>query len=193
MKGSNPSKLSLYIKNMVCQRCVQAVEQVLHANHIDPVFVRLGEVLLRKPLTEKQLRQVAFEWKELGCELLNDHKRKRIDKIKTIIVEHIHHKGDEKFVFAKVLPKALLKDYSMISRLFSETEGITIEQYVILQKIERVKELLTYNEKNLNEISFKLGYSSPAHLSAQFKKITGLTPSQFKSFGIHHRKSIDQL
>lgn len=193
MKEPDPSQLKLYIKNMVCQRCIQAVEKILQTVHEEAVHIRLGEVLLKTPLTSSRKEQLTAKLKELGFELLDDSRKKQIEKIKTIIIDHIHYKEDEKFIFTAVLSKTLLKEYSVISRLFSETEGITIEQYIILQKIEKVKELLTYKEMNLNEISFKLGYSSPAHLSAQFKKITGLTPSQFKSFGIHHRKSIDQL
>ncbi len=193
MKGSVTSEFSLYIKNMVCQRCIQAVEQILKRLDIDPIEVRLGEVIVKKPLVSSLKLKLAVKLKELGFELLDDDKKKQINKIKTIIIEYIHHKEDEKFIFTEVLSKGLLKDYSMISRLFSETEGMTIEQYIILQKIEKVKELLTYHEMNLNEISFKLGYSSASHVSSQFKKVTGLTPSQFKSLGIHHRKFIDGI
>jgi AraC family transcriptional regulator len=178
---------------MVCPRCVKAVEQVLHELGADPVYVHLGEVMLSKPISGKQLTQLSGQLKQLGFELLDDSRKQQIDKIKTIIIEHIHYLEDEKFDFPAVLAKALMKEYSVISKLFSETEGITIEQYIIHQKIEKVKELLTYKEMNLNEISFKLGYSSAAHLSTQFKKVTGLTPSQFKALGIQHRKSLDNV
>jgi len=140
-----------------------------------------------------RLQHFQSELHPLGFELLDDTRKQQIDKIKSIVIDHIHYKEDEKFAFTDVLSKALHKEYSIISKLFSETEGITIEQYVILQKIEKVKELLVYNEMNLNEISFKLGYSSVAHLSAQFKKVTGLTPSQFKAQGIHLRKTLDEV
>lgn len=176
---------------MVCPRCVKAVEQVFIKMHIEPVYVHLGEVLLKKPFTKTQLNQLSGQLNQLGFELLDDKRKQQIDKIKTIIIEHIHYQEDEKFPFPEVLAKALNKEYSVISKLFSETEGITIEQYIILQKTEKVKELLAYKEMNLNEISFKLGYSSAAHLSAQFKKVTGLTPSQFKALGIHLRKPLD--
>ncbi|MEO8173628.1 MAG: AraC family transcriptional regulator [Sediminibacterium sp.] len=185
--------MKLYIKNMVCPRCITAVEGVLQAIAASPVYVHLGEVLLNKPLSAKQSIEIESKLKSIGFELLDDNRKQQIEKIKAIIIEHVHHKTDEKFAFAEVLSKKLQKDYSYLSKLFSETEGITIEHYVILQKIEKVKELLAYNEMNLNEISFRLGYSSLAHLSAQFKKMTGLTPSQFKAQGIQLRKPLDNL
>lgn len=178
---------------MVCARCIHAVELLLQRMQIQPMHVQLGEVVLQEPLVDVQLHQLAKQLKEMGFELLDDAKKQLIDRIKTIVIEQIHHSEDEKFPFPEILARTLNKEYSAISKLFSETEGITIEQYVILQKIEKTKELLAYNEMNLNEISFKLGYSSSAHLSAQFKKVTGLTPSQFKLLGIHLRKPIDHL
>jgi AraC-like DNA-binding protein len=159
----------------------------------EPVNVQLGEVVLQDSLSPKQSVQIANELKQLGFELLDDARKQQIDKIKTLVIEHVHYAMDEKFAFAEVISKALHKEYSQLSKLFSETEGITIEQYVIQQKVEKAKELLAYNELTLSEIAFKLGYSSVAHLSAQFKKITGLTPSQFKAQGIRLRKSLDDL
>jgi AraC family transcriptional regulator len=185
--------MNLYIKNMVCPRCVQAVEQVLLSIDADPLLVRLGEVVLADPLSVEQLESFKKQLTTLGFELLDDNLKKQIDKIKSVIIERIHYQEDAKFVFSEVLADELNKDYSILSKLFSETEGITIEQYVILQKIEKVKELLAYNEMNLNEISYKLNYSSVAHLSSQFKKVTGLTPTQFKAKGIHLRKFLDDV
>ena len=190
---SNFAFMHLYIKNMVCPRCLTAVEKILNDMHIQPVYVQLGDILLKEQLTEIQLGQLSMKLEQLGFELLDDNRKQQIDKIKTIIIEHIHYQDDEKFAFTEVLSRELNKEYSVISKLFSETEGITIEQYVILQKIEKVKELLAYKEMNLNEISFKLGYSSAAHLSAQFKKVTGLTPSQFKAQGIHLRRFLNEV
>ena len=178
---------------MVCPRCVKAVEQIFNNVGAKPVDVRLGEVLLPDPLSPEQLESIETPLKQLGFELLDDSLKQQIDKIKSIIITHIHYTEDEKFVFSEVLADELHKDYSVLSKLFSETEGITIEQYVILQRIEKVKELLVYNEMNLNEISYKLNYSSVAHLSAQFKKVTGLTPTQFKAQGIHLRKFINEV
>ncbi len=183
--------MKLYIKNMVCNRCIKAVEIVLQDLELVPAHIQLGEVVLKDTITQQQQTILANRLEPLGFELLDDTKKQQIDKIKTIVVERIHYLDDEKFIFPEVLSKALNKEYSVISKLFSETEGITIEQFVILQKIEKAKELLTYKEMNLNEVSFKLGYSSAAHLSAQFKKVTGLTPSQFKLLGTHLRKPLD--
>jgi AraC family transcriptional regulator len=185
--------MKLYIKNMVCPRCVKAVEQIVTTAGGRPVHIQLGEVVLKEPLSPEQLQRVGVQLKELGFELLDDNLQQQIDKIKSIIIEHIHYAEDRKFIFSEVLSKELHKEYSVISKLFSETEGITIEQYVIHQKIEKVKELLACNEMNLNEISFKLGYSSVAHLSAQFKKTTGLTPTRFKAQGIHLRKFLNDV
>ena len=168
--------MKLYIKNMVCPRCMKAVEQVFQSVDVKPLDIHLGEVLLKDPLTPAQLQSVDTQLRQQGFELLDDSKKQLIEKIKSIVIEHVHYKEDEKFIFSEVLAAELHKEYSVLSKLFSETEGVTIEQYVIQQKIERVKELLVYNEMNLNEIAFKLNYSSVAHLSAQFKKITGLTP-----------------
>ncbi len=183
--------MNLYIKNMVCQRCIHAVEQLLRNLSAEVVYVHLGDLLLKEPLREEKQLLFSAQLQELGFELLDDNLKQQIDRIKTIIIDHIHNKEDEKFPFAEILSTALMREYSMISKLFSQTEGITIEQYVILQKIEKVKELIAYKEMNLNEISFKLGYSSTAHLSTQFKKVTGLTPSQFKAQRTHLRKNID--
>ncbi|MHA4807894.1 helix-turn-helix domain-containing protein [Flavitalea flava] len=181
----------LYIKNMVCPRCITAVEQVFSDLKVEPLYVNLGEVRLEKPLSALQLEGLAIRLKELGFEQLDDARKQQIEKIKSVIIERVHHKEDEKFSFSEILSKALHKDYSQLSKLFSETEGITIEQFVILQKIEKVKELLAYREMNLSEIADKLCYSSVAYLSAQFKKVTGLTPSQFKTQDIHLRKPLD--
>jgi AraC family transcriptional regulator len=180
--------MKLYIKNMVCQRCITAVSKLLEETGVQPLYVQLGEVLLP---ADQQLDGFRTGLQSLGFELLDDSRKQQIDKIKSIVIEHIHYKEDEKFAFADVIAKALHKEYSQLSKLFSETEGITIAHYVILQKTERVKELLAYNEMNLGEIAFRLNYSSVAHLSAQFKKMTGLTPTQFKLQGIKLRKPLD--
>jgi AraC family transcriptional regulator len=185
--------MKLYIKNMVCPRCITAVEGVLQTIEATPVYVRLGEVLLEKSLSVKQSVELESKLKNIGFELLDDIRKQQIEKIKATIIGHVHHKPSEKFAFAEVLSRELHKEYSYLSKLFSEAEGITIEHFVILQKVEKVKELLAYNEMNLNEISYALGYSSVAHLSAQFKKMTGFTPSQFKAQGIHLRKPLDNI
>ena len=140
------------------------------------------------------MQQLISRLLQLGFEILDDQKQKQIEKIKSLLIKKVQSgQVEEHFSITAFLSNALHKDYSYISRLFSEVEGTTVEQYFILQKIEKVKELLVYGEENLSEISYRLGYSSVAHLSAQFKKITGFTPSQFKKLGSTQRKPLDAL
>ena len=131
---------------------------------------------------------------QLGFELLDDKRKKLIEQIKTLIIQSIHYNKEQPAKnYSAFIAENLHHDYSYLSKLFSETEGLTIEQFIINHKIEKVKELLVYDEKNLSEIAFETGYSSVAHLSAQFKKVTGLTPTVFKQSGIQHRKTLDKL
>lgn len=183
----------IYIKNMVCNRCVIVVKQELEKLKMLPALVTMGEVELPKQATDKQLTSLSERLKELGFELLDDQKQKQIEKIKNLLIAKVQS-GDigEHFSISSFLVKKLNKDYSSISRLFSEVEGITIEHFFILQKIEKVKELLIYGEMNLNEITYQLDYSSAAHLSAQFKKVTGLSPREFKNIG-GKRKPLDKV
>lgn len=155
--------------------------------------VSMGEVELAKPASAKQLSDFSVRLQELGFELLDDQKQKQIEKIKNLLINKVQS-GDigEHFSISSFLTKELNKDYSSISRLFSEVEGVTVEQFFILQKVEKVKELLIYGEMNLNEISYQLGYSSAAHLSAQFKKVTGFSPREFKNIG-GRRKPLDKI
>ena len=186
--------MNLYIKNMVCNRCIMVVKQELENLKLKPLKVSMGEAELSKQPSVKQMQQLNSRLLQLGFEILDDKKQKQIEKIKSLLIKKVQS-GDveEHFSISEYLSNALHKDYSYISRLFSEVEGITVEQFFILQKIEKVKEWLVYGELNLSEISFRLGYSSVAHLSAQFKKITGLTPSHFKKLGNPQRKSLDEL
>ena len=179
---------------MVCNRCILAVKQELNNLGLPPLSVSLGEAELDKEPTEKQLEQLKMRLHELGFELLDDNKKKIIEKIKGIIINEIHHSDlQEHERFSGLLARLINKDYSYLSNLFSEVEGITIEKYVINQKIEKVKELLVYDELSLGEIAFNMGYSSVAHLSSQFKKVTGLTPRHFKKIGHLHRKPLDNV
>lgn len=183
----------LYIKNMVCNRCVMVVKQELEKLNLKPLRVTMGEAELSKQPSVKQMQQLNTRLLELGFELLDDQKQKQIEKIKTLLIKTVQGTQiEEHFSISDLLSKALNKEYSYISRLFSEVEGITIEQFFILQRIEKAKEWLHYGELTLSEIAWKLGYSSVAHLSAQFKKITGLTPSSFKKIG-GPRKSLDSV
>ena len=186
--------MNLYIKNMVCNRCIMVVKQELENLKLKPLKVSMGEAELSKQPSVKQMQQLNSRLLQLGFEILDDKKQKQIEKIKSLLIRKVQS-GDveEHFSISEYLSTALHKEYSYISRLFSEVEGITVEQFFILQKIEKVKEWLVYGELNLSEISFRLGYSSVAHISAQFKKITGLTPSHFKKLGNPQRKSLDEL
>ncbi len=178
---------------MVCNRCIMAVKQVFEKMKLQTLNISMGEVELKDPLTKKQENELQENLNSLGFELLDDQKQKQIEKIKTLLIQKVQT-GDiqEHFSITDFLTQKIHKDYSQLSKLFSEVEGITIEQFFILQKIEKVKEWLIYNEINLSEIAWKLGYSSVAHLSAQFKKVTGLTPSAFKKIG-GNRKSLDLI
>ena len=186
--------MHLYIKNMVCNRCIMVVRQEFEKEGLIPLEVNMGEVVLSESVSESQLKSIGNRLTDLGFEILDDKNKKLIEKTKTVLIEKVQT-GDieEHFNLSDYLPKKLNKEYTQLSRLFSEVEGITLEQFFILQKIEKVKEWLVYDELTLSEISYRLGYSSVAHLSAQFKKVTGLTPSEFKKLGVKHRKSIDNL
>lgn len=171
---------------MVCNRCIMVVKQVLEAEGLHPKNVKLGEVELDKAPAGRQLDAIRTRLASLGFEVLDDQKQKTIEQIRSTISRLIQAgELDDNHKFSDLLSNALHKDYAHLSKLFSEVEGITIEKYVILQKIERVKELLIYETLSLQEIAFRLGYSSVAHLSAQFKKVTGFNPSAFKKLKGH--------
>lgn len=190
--------MTLYIKNMVCNRCILVVNQELEKLGLHPEKISLGEVELKEDhLSQDIINQLDSSLISLGFERMDDRKAKLIESIKNKVINLIHHSDPKsrKFNWSTLLAEALNHDYSYLSSLFSSVEGITLEQYIIRQKIERVKELLFYDELNLSEIADTLGYSSVAHLSSQFKKVTGLTPSELKkSRSIDHdRKSIDSV
>jgi len=168
---------------MVCNRCVTAVQQVFEKAGLHPVKVSLGEINLKEEsISDKRLKQLDNELHTLGFERIDDRKARIIEGIKNKIIQLVHHSQqvDRKYNWSKILADEMHFEYNYLSNLFSSVEGITLEQYIIRQKIEKAKELLFYDELNLSEIANRLGYSSVAHLSAQFKKITGLTPSELK-------------
>lgn len=185
----------LYIKNMVCPRCIKVVTNIFTEQQLDILDIQLGKVTLKGMVTEPQQEKLSGLLQQEGFVLIDDRKQQLIAGIKSIIVQVVHHSelDEMRENFSTLLAGKLQKDYHYLSNLFSETEGTTIEQYIIQQKIERVKELLVYNELSLSEISYKLGYSSVAHLSAQFKKVTGLTPSQFKQLKAPERIPLDKI
>jgi AraC-like DNA-binding protein len=179
---------------MVCNRCIAVVKSELEQAGYHPVVVTMGEVELAEEPSADQLAQLNTRLVTHGFELIDDNRSKSIEQIKNIIIQQIHYTDKRtKTKYSDLLSKNLNKDYSALSHLFSEMEGMTIEQYIILQKIERVKELLVYDELSLSQIADDLEYSSVAHLSAQFKKVTGLTPSQFKALREKGRNALDQV
>jgi len=184
---------SLYIKNMVCNRCIIVVRQELEKLGISPVAVSLGEVHLKEKQDSGQLEKIRGSLSAVGFELIDNKKSKLIEEIKSVIIDVVHHQIKLKTNLSDYLAQEIGKDYSYLSNLFSDVEGTTIEQYFIHQKIERVKELLVYDELTLSEIAHEMRYSSVAHLSNQFKKVTGLTPSHFKKVKDNKRTPIDQL
>lgn len=184
--------MNLYIKNMVCNRCRMVVRTELEKVGLQPLQVQLGEVELDEKPTAEQMGKLKTALEALGFELIDDKKGRIIEKIKNVVIDLIHHSDEQtKLKYSEYIAGKLHQDYTYLSKLFSEVEGTTIEQYIIAQKIEKVKELLVYDELSLSEIAWRLGYSSVAHLSAQFKKVTGLTPSFYKDRGRHIRKPLD--
>lgn len=188
----------LYIRNMVCDRCKLVVENELVKMDLHPVKVNFGYVQLQESgLSEEKKAALAQRLESFGFELLDDTKLRIIEKIKNCIIAKIHHSKvlDLKVNWSKLIAAELNQDYSSLSALFSSFEGITIQQYIIRQKIEKAKEFLFYDELSLSEISYRLGYSSVQHLSSQFKRITGETPSEFKASRPETimRKAIDSV
>jgi AraC family transcriptional regulator len=184
----------LYIKNMVCNRCILVVKKELEELQLNPGRVSLGEVEITKGISEEQLARLGKSLINLGFELLDNQNQQQIEKVKSLIIQKVQGgEIQEHFVLSEYLGSLLHRDYGSVSRLFSEVEGITIEQFYILQKIEKVKEWLVYGEFRISEIAWKLGYSSVAHLSAQFKKVTGLTPSHFRKPDQRKRKTLDNI
>lgn len=167
---------------MVCDRCIFVVRNEFNKLGFQPMEVGLGIVKLEEELDNKKRVEISEILIAHGFELLDSDNSRLIERIKNSIISKIHHSEnvDVKVNWSILLAEELNQDYHSLSSLFSSVEGITLEQYIIRQKIERVKELLFYDELTLSEISYKLGYSSVQHLSTQFKKITGQTPSQFK-------------
>lgn len=174
--------MTLYIKYMVSIRCKMVVKSELDKLGLNYGAIDLGEVVITEDISEEQRTTLHRALLQSGLELMDDKKAILVEKIKNVIIEMVHYEDElPKTNFSDYLSEKLNYNYTYLANLFSETKGITIEHFMILHKIERVKELILYDEINLSEIAWKLHYSSVAHLSHQFKKITGLTPSYFKS------------
>lgn len=191
---ANDQRTKIYIKNMVCDRCKTAVKTELEKTGLHPVSIILGEVELNGKPSPETMQQLDASLKNLGFEIIDDRKSRLIEKMKNAVVELIHYSDDDRNVnLSHYIGQKLHYDYNYLSNLFSEVEGITLEKYFIGQKIEKVKELLMYDELSLSEIADRLGYSSVAYLSNQFKKQTGLTPTFYKSLRQNTRRNLDDL
>lgn len=186
--------MKLYIKNMVCSRCIMVVKSELEKLGLHILSVELGEVELKEEISDNQKEMLLQNLQVLGFDLIDDKKTKTVERIKNLIIDLVHHKNNDlKINLSDYLAKNLNQDYNSLSNLFSEIENTTIEKYFISQKIEKVKELLIYNELSLSEIADILNYSNVAHLSNQFKKITGCTPTSFKQSKDKKRIQIENL
>lgn len=186
--------MKLYIKYMVSIRCKMVVKAELDKLGIRYGIVNLGDVNIYEVISEEQRNQLKVALLKTGLELMDDKKAMLVEKIKNIIIEMVHYSEESpKTNFSNYLSLKLNYDYTYLANLFSEVTGINIEHYIILHKIERVKELLIYDELNLTEISYKMNYSSVAHLSNQFKKVTGLTPTFFKKLKEKRRNPLEDV
>ncbi|MFH1195851.1 MAG: AraC family transcriptional regulator [bacterium] len=192
----NEKQNILYIKNMVCNRCIKVVREELEKIGLTVLKIFLGEVEVKGEINLGTRDQIKSILELNGFELIEDKNAKLIEGIKNFIIQKIHRQdftpiGDVKF--STLIEKHMGKEYNYLSSLFSSTEGITIEHFIILQKVEKAKELFKYGELTMSEIAYRLGYSSVAHLSNQFKKVTGLTASQFKNITNNLRKPLDKV
>ncbi|MFR1815658.1 helix-turn-helix domain-containing protein [Dysgonomonas capnocytophagoides] len=186
--------IKLYVKYMVSRRCKMYVIEELKKLGLHYISVNLGEINIVENISEQQREHIQIALSKAGLELIDDKKSILIEQIKTIIINLVHYSDEEiKTNLSDYLCDKLGYNYTYLASLFSEAEGCTIEHFMIVHKIEKVKELIIYDELNLTEIAFKLHYSSSAHLSNQFKKITGLTPTFFKNLKQKRRKNIENL
>jgi AraC-like DNA-binding protein len=186
--------LKLYIKNMVCIRCQMVVKAELEKVGLQYVYVNIGEAEVIDDVLPVQIEQLKTGLKKAGLQLMDNKKSILVERIKNAIIEQVHYTEDQmKVNLSDYLSEKLNYDYTYLANLFSEVKGITIEKFFLTHKIERVKELIVYNELNLSEIAYKMNYSSVAHLSNQFKKYTGLTPSHFKNLKNKRRETLEDV
>lgn len=181
---------------MVCRRCILAVEDILHKAEIPFDQVLIGEIHLHDPISDAKRSELRKKLEQIGFELIDDRMSGLVESIKQNVIRKARNQLSEKeskLKLSEFLSSQLHHEYTYLSSLFSSIEGRTIENYLIEQRIENAKELLTYGEMTLSQIALELDYSSTAHLSSQFKKITGLTPSHFKQIGAQKRKALDQV
>jgi AraC family transcriptional regulator len=187
---------TLLVKNMVCHRCVLSVENILHSAGIPFLHVTFGEIHLDRELKPEEIQTLTAKLKAVGFELIDNQMSGLIEKIKMLVIQRARNETDKKEArinLSTFLSQTLHYEYTHLSSIFSAVEGRTIENYFIEQRIEKAKELLIYGQMTLSEIAFELDYISPAHLSTQFKKTTGLTPSHFKEVGQAKRQALDKV
>jgi AraC-like DNA-binding protein len=186
--------MKLYIKYMVSIRCKMMVKEALKKMGLHFIVVDLGEVEIMENITDEQRQELKTTLLKSGLELMDDKKAMLIERIKNVVIEMVHY-ADEiiKINFSDYLSEKLNYDYTYMANLFSEVQGTTIEQFIISHKVERIKELIIYGEWNITEIAHRMNYSSVAHLSSQFKKVTGLSPSHFKQLKDKRRSPIEQI
>ena len=186
--------MKLYIKYMVSNRCKMAVKEELKKLGLHFIVVDLGEVEIMETITTEQREKLKLSLVDSGLELMDDKRAVLIEKIKNTIIDMVHHSDEMiKTNFSDYLSQKLNHDYTYLANLFSEVQGSTIEHFIINHKIERIKELIIYDELNITEIAWKMNYSSVAHLSNQFKKVTGLSPSHFKQLKDKRRSQIEDI
>jgi AraC family transcriptional regulator len=184
---------TLFVKNMVCDRCIRVVAHELRNIGLDVRSVTLGEVALTGSSRTIPIQRIKETLEENGFELIEDRKARIIEQLKLAVIKLVRETGDRKLKYSAYLSKELGMEYHYLSTLFSSVENITIEQYIIRQRVERAKELLKYGERTLSEIAYDLGYSSVQHLSNQFKHVTGLTPTEFKRMTVNMRSPLDHV
>lgn len=177
---------------MVCPRCIIAVKNILESEGVTVKSISLGDAEIEEELTDERRLSVARKLQDMGFELLDDPRSQLVEQIRIAVLKWVRM-NEERPKLSDYLADNLKKDYSTLSKLFSEVRGITIEKFAIIHRIEYAKELLCYSQLSTSEIAYKLGYSSPAHLSSQFKQVTGMTPKDFRSQGQHDRISLDAL
>lgn len=185
---------TLYIKNMVCDRCCMSVDKALRDSGLHPVDVHLGVVQLEDEVSDERCAQLGDALHALGFELLADRRQQTAELIRAAVIRLVHYRDNRSETnLSDYLQQELHMEYSSLSKLFSEVTGMTVERFYIEQRIERVKELLTYGELTLTQIAFQLHYSSVAYLSSQFKMVTGFTPSAYKNLQRKDRRALDQI
>lgn len=186
--------MKLYIKYMVSNRCKMMVKDELKKLGLHFIIVDLGVVEIMENISDEKRSLLKANLFESGLELMDDKRAILIEKVKNVIIQMIHYTEEPiRVTFSEYLSEKLNQNYTYLANLFSEVQGITIEQFMILHKVERIKELIIYDELNITEIAWKMNYSSVAHLSTQFKKVTGLSPSHFKSLKDKRRNPIEEL